>query len=93
MHIGAIVYNIPIQYIKYISFHILYSMFVLLINGRLKTALDSVMPLELGPRGLLVFEDYAKGTTGNGKRNREVIPGMSSIHPVCKGPLLNYYLI
>ncbi|GAA6097508.1 cardiomyopathy-associated protein 5 [Tachysurus ichikawai] len=44
------------------------------IDIRLKTALDSVMPLELGPRGLLVFEDYAKGTTGNGKRNREVIP-------------------
>ncbi|KAK3514639.1 hypothetical protein QTP70_021552 [Hemibagrus guttatus] len=44
------------------------------IDMRLKTALDSVMSLELGPRGLLVFEDYAKGTTGNGKKNRQVIP-------------------
>lgn len=34
------------------------------------------MSLELGPRGLLVFEDYAKGTTGNGKKKRPGIPGM-----------------
>ncbi|KAL6465409.1 hypothetical protein MHYP_G00255420 [Metynnis hypsauchen] len=44
------------------------------INTRLKTALESTMSLELGPRGLLVFEDYAKGTTGNEKKNRQVIP-------------------
>ncbi|KAI5088240.1 cardiomyopathy associated 5 [Silurus meridionalis] len=44
------------------------------IEMRLKTALDSAMSLELGPRGLLVFEDYAKGTTGNEKKNRQVIP-------------------
>ncbi|KAM9446079.1 cardiomyopathy-associated protein 5 [Clarias gariepinus] len=44
------------------------------IDARLKTALDSAMSLELGPRGLDVFEDYAKGTTGNGKKNRQVIP-------------------
>ncbi|MCI4392610.1 hypothetical protein PGIGA_G00147870 [Pangasianodon gigas] len=44
------------------------------IDMRLKTALDSAMSLELGPRGLLVFEDYAKGTTGNEKKNRQVIP-------------------
>ncbi|XP_026862024.2 cardiomyopathy-associated protein 5 [Electrophorus electricus] len=43
------------------------------IDTRLKTTLESAMSLELGPRGLLVFEDYAKGTTGNGKRN-QVIP-------------------
>ncbi|TSM85992.1 Poly(A) RNA polymerase GLD2 [Bagarius yarrelli] len=48
--------------------------FLLLMNGRFKTALDSVMSLELGPRGLLVFEDYAKGTKGNEKKNRQVIP-------------------
>ncbi|KAI4893163.1 hypothetical protein NFI96_020681 [Prochilodus magdalenae] len=48
------------------------------INTRLKTALESTMSLELGPRGLLVFEDYAKGTTGNEKKNRQVIPGSSS---------------
>ncbi|XP_060763847.1 cardiomyopathy-associated protein 5 [Neoarius graeffei] len=44
------------------------------IDMRLKTALDLVMSLELGPQGLLVFEDYAKGTTGNEKKNRQVIP-------------------
>ncbi|XP_072521144.1 cardiomyopathy-associated protein 5 [Salminus brasiliensis] len=44
------------------------------IDTRLKTALESTMSLELGPRGLLVFEDYAKGTTANEKKNRQVIP-------------------
>ncbi|KAG9261858.1 cardiomyopathy-associated protein 5 [Astyanax mexicanus] len=44
------------------------------IDMRLKTALESTMSLELGPRGLLVFEDYAKGTTANEKKNRQVIP-------------------
>uniref|UniRef100_A0A3Q3JFA9 Cardiomyopathy associated 5 n=1 Tax=Monopterus albus TaxID=43700 RepID=A0A3Q3JFA9_MONAL len=32
---------------------------------RLKAALDSAMSLELGPRGLLVFEDYAKGNASS----------------------------
>ncbi|KAM7019104.1 cardiomyopathy-associated protein 5 [Tautogolabrus adspersus] len=35
------------------------------IHLRLKAALDSAMSLELGPRGLLVFEDYAKGNTSS----------------------------
>lgn len=35
------------------------------IHARLKVALDSAMSLELGPRGLLVFEDYAKGNTSS----------------------------
>ncbi|XP_029999852.1 cardiomyopathy-associated protein 5 isoform X2 [Sphaeramia orbicularis] len=35
------------------------------IRTRLKAALDSAMSLELGPRGLLVFEDYAKGNTAS----------------------------
>jgi len=33
------------------------------------------MSLELGPRGLLVFEDYAKGKSGNERKNRQAIPG------------------
>uniref|UniRef100_A0A3Q1HJP8 Cardiomyopathy associated 5 n=1 Tax=Anabas testudineus TaxID=64144 RepID=A0A3Q1HJP8_ANATE len=32
---------------------------------RLKAALDTTMSLELGPKGLLVFEDYAKGNTAS----------------------------
>ncbi|XP_042276142.1 cardiomyopathy-associated protein 5 [Thunnus maccoyii] len=32
---------------------------------RLKAALESAMSLELGPRGLLVFEDYAKGNSSS----------------------------
>ncbi|XP_067294269.1 cardiomyopathy-associated protein 5 [Pseudorasbora parva] len=44
------------------------------INMRLNTALESTMSLELGPRGLLVFEDYAKGKPGNEKKNRQAIP-------------------
>ncbi|XP_042612612.1 cardiomyopathy-associated protein 5-like [Cyprinus carpio] len=44
------------------------------INMRLNTALESTMSLELGPRGLLVFEDYAKGKSGNGRKNRQAIP-------------------
>uniref|UniRef100_A0A671R589 Cardiomyopathy-associated protein 5-like n=1 Tax=Sinocyclocheilus anshuiensis TaxID=1608454 RepID=A0A671R589_9TELE len=42
--------------------------------NRLNTALESTMSLELGPRGLLVFEDYAKGKSGNGRKNRQAIP-------------------
>ncbi|KAJ0041723.1 hypothetical protein NL108_007953, partial [Boleophthalmus pectinirostris] len=35
------------------------------IHARLIVALDSAMSLELGPKGLLVFEDYAKGNTSS----------------------------
>ncbi|KAK7933572.1 hypothetical protein WMY93_004468 [Mugilogobius chulae] len=35
------------------------------IHARLTAALDSAMSLELGPKGLLVFEDYAKGNTSS----------------------------
>ncbi|KAM7416434.1 hypothetical protein PAMA_018476 [Pampus argenteus] len=35
------------------------------IHARLKAALDSAMSLELGPKGLLVFEDYAKGNASS----------------------------
>lgn len=31
--------------------------------------------LELGPRGLSVFDDYAKGS-GNGQKHRKGIPGL-----------------
>lgn len=45
---------------------------------RLKAALESAMSLELGPRGLLVFEDYAKGnTSGTHLAQRKGIPGRS----------------
>ncbi|XP_051546534.1 cardiomyopathy-associated protein 5-like isoform X2 [Myxocyprinus asiaticus] len=44
------------------------------INMRLNAALESTMSLELGPRGLLVFEDYAKGKSGIEKKNRQAIP-------------------
>lgn len=45
---------------------------------RLKAALESAMSLELGPRGLLVFEDYAKGnTSGTHFAQRKGIPGRS----------------
>ncbi|XP_008279701.1 cardiomyopathy-associated protein 5 [Stegastes partitus] len=35
------------------------------IHSRLKAALDSALSLELGPKGLLVFEDYAKANTSS----------------------------
>ncbi|CAN9513297.1 unnamed protein product [Ophioblennius macclurei] len=35
------------------------------IQERLKGALDSALSLELGPKGLLVFEDYAKANTSS----------------------------
>ncbi|KAI2664404.1 Cardiomyopathy-associated protein 5 [Labeo rohita] len=44
------------------------------LSVRLNTAVESTMSLELGPRGLLVFEDYAKGKSGNGRKNRQAIP-------------------
>lgn len=45
----------------------------LCVIARLEAALESAMSLELGPRGLLVFEDYAKGNTSQ----RKGIPGRS----------------
>lgn len=45
---------------------------------RLESALDSAMSLELGPKGLLVFEDYAKGNTSSSHlAQRKGIPGRS----------------
>ncbi|KAK5616639.1 hypothetical protein CRENBAI_003047 [Crenichthys baileyi] len=35
------------------------------IHARLQTALDSVLSLELGPKGLLVFEDYTKANSSS----------------------------
>ncbi|KAG5280982.1 hypothetical protein AALO_G00066150 [Alosa alosa] len=43
------------------------------INMSLTKALESTMSLELGPRGLSVFDDYAKGS-GNGQKHRKGIP-------------------
>lgn len=44
----------------------------------LKAALDSAMSLELGPKGLLVFEDYTKGNTSSSNlAQRKGIPGWS----------------
>ncbi|XP_062308064.1 cardiomyopathy-associated protein 5 isoform X3 [Osmerus eperlanus] len=44
------------------------------INTRLSSVLQSAMSLELGPRGLLVFEDYAKGNAANTHTHRKGIP-------------------
>ncbi|KAM3611212.1 uncharacterized protein V6R79_014971 [Siganus canaliculatus] len=45
------------------------------IHARLKEALDSTMSLELGPKGLLVFEDYAKGNASSSHQaQRKGIP-------------------
>ncbi|XP_034450540.1 cardiomyopathy-associated protein 5 isoform X2 [Hippoglossus hippoglossus] len=45
------------------------------IRERLEAALDSAMSLELGPKGLLVFEDYAKGNTSSSHvEHRKGIP-------------------
>lgn len=45
------------------------------IHARLTSALDSAMSLELGPKGLLVFEDYAKGHTSSSQlAQRKGIP-------------------
>lgn len=43
------------------------------INLSLGKALESTMSLELGARGLSVFDDYAKGS-GNGQKHRKGIP-------------------
>ena len=43
---------------------------------RLKAALKSAMSLELGPKGLLVFENYTKGNNSSAqKEQRKGIPG------------------
>lgn len=43
---------------------------------RLKAALKSTMSLELGPKGLLVFENYAKGNNSSAHlKQRKGIPG------------------
>lgn len=40
--------------------------------------MDAAMSLELGPKGLLVFEDYAKGNTSSSHLpQRKGIPGLS----------------
>lgn len=45
------------------------------IRARLTAALDSAMSRELGPKGLLVFEDYAKGNTSSSQlAQRKGIP-------------------
>ncbi|XP_062398861.1 cardiomyopathy-associated protein 5 [Sardina pilchardus] len=49
------------------------------INMSLTTALESTMSLELGPRGLSVFDDYAKGS-GNGQKHRKGIPVPQNPH-------------
>ena len=50
---------------------------LLFASPRLTEALQSAMSLELGPRGLLVFEDYAKGNAANTHTRRKGIPGGS----------------
>lgn len=48
---------------------------------RLSAALDTAMSMELGPKGLLVFEDYAKGNTSSSHlAQRKGIPGKSKIN-------------
>lgn len=48
------------------------------VIARLEAALESALSLELGPRGLLVFEDYAKGNTSAAHlTQRKGIPGRS----------------
>ncbi|XP_029018542.1 cardiomyopathy-associated protein 5 [Betta splendens] len=54
------------------------------IYSRLKAALDSTMSLELGPKGLLVFEDYAKGNTSGchfAQRKGIPVPQRPSLQP------------
>lgn len=42
---------------------------------RLKAALDSATSLELGPKVLMLFEDYAKGNTSSSHLARKGVPG------------------
>ncbi|KAK2837352.1 hypothetical protein Q5P01_014564 [Channa striata] len=58
------------------------------IYARLKAALDSAMSLELGPKGLLVFEDYAKGSTSSShlaQRKGIPVPQRPTIQPQERG--------
>lgn len=62
----------------------------------LKAALDSAMSLELGPKGLLVFEDYAKGNTSSSQlAQRKGIPGAQtpqSVHTIVSCALALFIL-
>ncbi|XP_041855211.1 cardiomyopathy-associated protein 5 [Melanotaenia boesemani] len=54
------------------------------IHTRLKGALDSALSLELGPKGLLVFEDYAKANTSSSnltQRKGIPVPQMPTLQP------------
>ncbi|XP_069565563.1 cardiomyopathy-associated protein 5 isoform X2 [Brachyistius frenatus] len=54
------------------------------IHERLKAALDSASSLELGPKGLLVFEDYAKANTSSSnlaQRKRIPVPQRPTLQP------------
>ncbi|TNM89452.1 hypothetical protein fugu_003686 [Takifugu bimaculatus] len=44
------------------------------IHARLKAALDSATSLELGPKVLMLFEDYAKGNTSSSHLARRGVP-------------------
>ncbi|KAM3838334.1 cardiomyopathy-associated protein 5 [Diretmus argenteus] len=58
------------------------------ISIRLKTTLESATSLELGPRGLLVFEDYAKGNASNShlaQRKGIPVPQKPTLQPQEQG--------
>ncbi|XP_026178084.1 cardiomyopathy-associated protein 5 isoform X2 [Mastacembelus armatus] len=57
------------------------------IHSRLKASLNSATSLELGPKGLLVFEDYAKGNTSSAhlaQRKGIPVPQRPTLQP--QGP-------
>ncbi|XP_028851115.1 cardiomyopathy-associated protein 5 [Denticeps clupeoides] len=56
------------------------------INQSLTTALETAKPLELGPRGLPVFDDYAKGSSTNGQKHRKGIPVPQKPHLQAQEP-------
>ncbi|XP_043968354.1 cardiomyopathy-associated protein 5 isoform X1 [Gambusia affinis] len=52
------------------------------IHARLQTALDSALTLELGPKGLLVFEDYTKtNSSSSNLAQRKGIPVTDGVIP------------
>ncbi|XP_077378288.1 cardiomyopathy-associated protein 5 [Festucalex cinctus] len=54
------------------------------IHARLQAALESTMSLELGSKGLLVFEDYAKGNTSSpqlAQRKGIAVPQRPTLEP------------
>uniref|UniRef100_UPI003AAFAFCC cardiomyopathy-associated protein 5 n=1 Tax=Centroberyx gerrardi TaxID=166262 RepID=UPI003AAFAFCC len=58
------------------------------LKDQLKAALESAMSLELGPRGLLVFEDYAKGNVSNShlaQRKGIPVPQKPTLQPQEQG--------